>query len=326
MQKKRIDYDAAAKFLLENDNYIILAHQNPDGDSIGGGFALCYALRKMGKNANVLCSDEFPGRYDYITKDCPPNKFKYDTIISIDVADKALLGSNLSHYGDYVKLAIDHHKSNTGFAAMTLLDSKAAAACEVVFELLLRLKTEIDTTIAECLYTGIVTDTGCFKYSCVTKKTHLIAAELMDYDINFDRINRQMFEIKTKGRIELEKYIISNIEYFLDDKCALIVLTKDIIESLDAQTSDFEGISNLTLQLETTHVGIVIKERDEGKFKISMRSVSSVDVSDICAQLDGGGHVRAAGCLLEGTIERVKRKILSVVAPALGMNLWLIDN
>ncbi|MCL2052922.1 MAG: bifunctional oligoribonuclease/PAP phosphatase NrnA [Oscillospiraceae bacterium] len=322
----RIDYDEAAKFLQEHDNYIILTHQNPDGDTIGGGFGLCYALRSIGKKANVLCSDEFSERYEFLTSGCPPMKFKHDTIVSVDVADKALLGSKLAHYGDYVRLCIDHHKSNTGYAEKTLLNPDAAAACEVIYELFVNMNIRLDVTAAECLYTGIATDTGCFKYSCTTGRTHIIAAELMDCGIKFARINRDMFDIKSKGRVELERYIISSMEYFLDDKCSLITITKAVTEETGATSSDFEGISNLTLQLQGTRVGVVIKERDDGKFRVSMRSASDVDVSDICTKFGGGGHKRAAGCLMEGSPEVIKRRLLSAIAPALGMNLWLIDN
>jgi phosphoesterase RecJ-like protein len=322
----RVDYDETAEFLRKNDNYIILIHQNPDGDTIGGGFALCYALRGMGKKANVLCSDELPPRYGFITDGCPPLKFQHDTIIAVDVADIPLLGAKLAHYGDYIKLCIDHHKSNSGYAANLLLDPDAAAACEIIYELLVAMEVKLDAAVAECLYTGIVTDTSCFKYPCTTKRTHIIAAELMDYGICFDRINRDMFDIKSKGRLELERYIISNMEYFLDEQCSVITLTKEIIDETGAEPGDFEGITPLTLQLKGIRVGILIKERTDGKFRVSMRSVSDVDVADICVKFGGGGHSRAAGCIMDGEAEDVKRRLLSAIAPALGIDLWLIDN
>jgi phosphoesterase RecJ-like protein len=277
----------------------------------------------MGKKANVICSDELPSRYGYITDGCPPMKFQHDTIISVDVADTALLGSKLSHYGDYIKLCVDHHKSNTDYAEYLLLDPDAAATCEVLYELFVDMGIKLDVAVAECLYTGIVTDTSCFKYPCTTRRTHIIAAELMDYGIRFDRINREMFDVKSKGRIELERYIFSNMEYFLDEQCAVITLTKDVISETGAQSGDFEGISSLTLQLQGIKVGIVLKERDDDKFRISMRSVSDVDVADICVKFGGGGHSRAAGCVMEGEAEDVKRQLLSATAPALGIDLWM---
>jgi phosphoesterase RecJ-like protein len=322
----RVDYEETAKFLRDNDNYIILIHQNPDGDTIGGGFALCYALRGMGKKANVLCSDELPARYGFITDGCPPMKFQHDTIISVDVADKTLLGSKLGHYGDYIKLCVDHHKSNTEYSEYLLLDPGAAASCEVIYELFAAMEIKFDAAIAECLYTGIVTDTSCFKYPCTTSRTHVIAAELMDYGIRFDQINRDMFDVKSKGRIELERYIFSFMEYYLDEQCSVVTLTKDIIEETGASSGDFEGISSLTLQLKGVRIGIVLKERDDGKFRISMRSVSDVDVADICVKFDGGGHSRAAGCIMEGEPEDIKRQLLSAIAPAMGIDLWMIES
>ncbi len=320
----QIDYKETAEFLLKNDNYVILTHQSPDGDTMGSGFGLCMALRKMGKKANVLCSDEFPKRYDFMHNDYEIQKFTPDKIIAVDVADINLLGQKLFHYGDYVDLCIDHHKSNTGYAKNTLLNSSAAAACEVLYELLVCMKAPIDTRIAECIYTGIATDTGCFKYSNTTRRAHIISAELMDYNVPMERINRDMFDVKSKARINVESYITSNTEYYLDDKCAMIAITREIIDNIGATADDFEGIASLTLQLESVQVGVTIKERKDGKFKVSMRSTSDVDVSDICSKYGGGGHAKAAGCLFDDKLEDVKLKVLSSLAPAFGMDLWLV--
>ncbi len=320
-----VDYNEAAGFLLDNDNYLILMHQSPDGDTVGCAFGLCIALRKLGKKANVLCSDPFPKRYEFIHGDYEPMKFNPDKIIAADIADVNLLGSKLSHYGNYTDLCIDHHKSNSEYAGKLLLNSDASAACEVLYELLLCMKIPLDTRISECIYTGIATDTGCFKYSNTTKRAHIIAAELMDYGIVTERINRELFDVKSRARISAENYISSNTEYYLDDKCAVIAITKDIANELGASDDDFEGIASITTQLESVLVGVTIKEREDGKFKVSMRSTSETDVSDICAKFGGGGHKKAAGCLLSGSLEDVKLKLLSGIAPKLGMDLWLVN-
>lgn len=320
----QINYTEAAEFLKNNDNYYILTHASPDGDTVGSGYGLCYALRNMGKQANVLCSDEFPKRYDYLYAPYKPQKFTPQTIVAVDIADKKLLGPRLQQYGDYVDLCIDHHISNVFFAKRTLVDPEAAAACQVIFELLSETAlTELDFDIAQCLYTGIATDTGCFKFDCTSAKTHIDAAELMKYGIPVGRINRMLFDVKSKARMKVEQFVSKGMEYYLDDQCAIAAVTLEDMESIGLAAEEFEGLAGLTTQLESIEVGIIIRQKDVGKYKISMRSTGDVDVSEICKTLGGGGHSKAAGCTLEGKLDDIKIKLLAAVAPALGIDLWL---
>ncbi|MGN0675078.1 MAG: bifunctional oligoribonuclease/PAP phosphatase NrnA [Oscillospiraceae bacterium] len=319
----QINLKETAEFLKSHDNYYILTHQSPDGDTMGSGFGLCYALRKNGKKANVLCSDEFPKRYHFMYEGYEPQKFSPETIVAVDVADRKLLGSKLAQYGDYVDLCIDHHVSNEDYAKKLLVYPDASAACEVLYRVLCEMGTEPDKQIAECLYTGIATDTGCFKYANTTQLAHTIAAKLMEYGINIEQINREMFDIKSKARLKVEQYINSAMEYYLDDKCAMAAVTLDTIKKAGLAQEEFEGIAGMSVQLEGVQVGVIIKEKDEGKFKVSMRSASDIDVSAICAKFGGGGHVKAAGCSLEGSLDDVKLRLLSGIAPAMGIDLWL---
>ncbi len=312
-----------AEFLANRDNFYILTHQSPDGDTMGSGFGLCYALRKSGKKANVLCSDDFPKRYSFMYEGYEPQKFTPETIVAVDVADRKLLGTRLNGYADYVDLCIDHHVSNERYAKNLLLYPDASATCEVLFRVLTEMGTELDKRIAECLYTGIATDTGCFKYANTTKLAHIIAAELMEQGIDIERINREMFDIKSKARLKVEQYINSAMEYYLDDKCAMAAVTLDTIRKAGLAQEEFEGIAGMSVQLEGVQVGVIIKEKDEGKFKVSMRSASDIDVSAICAKFGGGGHVKAAGCTLEGALSDVKLRLLSGIAPEMGIDLWL---
>lgn len=318
-----IDLKGTADFLLSHDNFYILTHQSPDGDTMGSGFGLCYALREAGKKANVLCSDDFPKRYGFMYDGYEPQKFTPETIVAVDVADRKLLGTRLNGYADYVDLCIDHHVSNERYAKRLLLYPDASATCEVLFQVLTEMGTETDKRIAECLYTGIATDTGCFKYANTTKLAHIIAAELMSHGVDHERINREMFDIKSKARLKVEQYINSAMEYYLDDKCAMAAVTLDTIRKAGLAQEEFEGIAGMSVQLEGVQVGVIIKEKDEGKFKVSMRSASDIDVSAICAKFGGGGHVKAAGCTLEGDLSDVKLRLLSGIAPEMGIDLWL---
>ncbi len=318
-----VDLNEAAEFLKEHDNYYILTHQNPDGDTIGSGFGLCFALRKMGKKANVLCSDDFPKRYDFMYEGYEPEKFSPETIVAVDIAAKKLLGTRLAQYGDYTDLCIDHHVSNERYAKSLLLYPDASATCEVLYQLLTEMNAELDRHIAECLYTGIATDTGCFKFPNTTRQAHVIAAQLMEYGVDIGGINRRMFDVKSMARLKVEQYINSVMEYYLDDKCAMAAVTMDTIRKAGLAPEEFEGISSMSIQLDGVQVGVIIKEKEDGKFRVSMRSASDIDVSAICARFGGGGHVKAAGCTMEGSLADVKLRLLSGIAPAMGIDLWL---
>ncbi len=318
-----MSYSEAAEFLRKNDNFYILIHVNPDGDAVGSGFGLCNVLRSIGKKANVLCSDPFPKRYAYITDGYEPMKFSPKTIVTVDLADTKLFGKELSAYSEYVDLAIDHHISNTWYAAKTVLNGSAAAACEVLYEIFTAGGFEIDSKTSACLYTGLATDTGCFRFENTTPRAHVIASELMQNDVPFARINHVLFDIKSKARLLVEQHVINTVETYLDDRCAIIAVTAETMEETGLAKEEFEGLASIPMQIEGVDIGVTIKEKEPGKFKVSMRSSEAVNVSEICGKLGGGGHIRAAGCTVEGDLEQVKMKVLSVIAPALGFDLWL---
>lgn len=313
----------AATFLNNNDNFYILTHVNPDGDAMGSGFALCNVLRSMGKMANVLCSDPFPKRYSFLYENYEPMKFTPKCVISVDLADIKLFGKELSVYSEYVDLAIDHHISNTGYARKTLVKPEAAAACEVLYEVFSEADLPIDSHTALCLYTGLATDTGCFKFENTTANTHMVAAQLMAYNIPIGRINRQLFDIKSMARLKVEQYVMSTIETYLDNKCAIVAVTSETIAETGLAWEEFEGLASLPMQIEGVEVGVTIKEKEPGRYKVSMRSDENADVSEICGKLGGGGHIRASGCVLEGSLRQVKMRVLSAVAASLGFDLWL---
>ena len=315
----RIDYKEAAEFLAEHDNFIIIAHRNPDGDALGSAFSLCYVLRSLGKNANVACDDGFPERYRVTWNGYSPQDFDVQTVIAVDIADTTLFGDSLSHYADCVDLCIDHHISNKFFAERTLLNGSASAACEVLYEVYSELGITLNRQAAECVYTGMATDTGCFRYGNTTGRSHEIAAELFALGIDFTSINRRMFEIKSRARIEAEAIVLKNMEFYCGGKCAVIALTKQIMDDFGTDENEFDGLASLTVQVENVEVGVTIKQRGEDVYKLSLRSATAADVSEICTAFGGGGHKAAAGCTLHGTLDEVKHLIVSAVEAAISI-------
>lgn len=311
-----LDYTQTLRFLSTHEDFYILCHQSPDGDTLGSGFALMQFLRNRGKRANVLCADPFPQRYAFLSKAYEPQVFACKTIIAVDVADAALLGKGLEEYKDKVELCIDHHISNTGFAQNILLNPKASATCEVLFELFSQSDCLMDLYMATCLYTGLATDTGCFKFENTSPAAHRAAAELMECGVPYAIINRMMFDVKSKNRIKIEQELTASMEYFCGDKITFLAVSKELMDKFQIPENEFEGLASLPMQLDGVEVGLSLKQRDADTWKVSMRSAGEANVSQICAQFGGGGHIRAAGCLMKGELADIKKTLVEAVAKA----------
>lgn len=313
-----IGFSEAEVFLRNCKDAVIVIHQNPDGDCIGAGFGLKDILAELGVRSRVVCHDEIPSRYDFITSVGLGEEFEPQTVIAVDIADNKLMGRYNDVYGERVQLCIDHHISNKDYAEKTLLRGNAAAACEVIYDLAKYMGVKITEHCATCLYTGIATDSGCFKYDCTTPRSHEIAAEMMRcYNINFARINRYMFDVKSAGRMKLESKITEIMETYLGGKLNIITVTKQIAEDMGIDMDELEGFAPITIQLEKSEVGIFIRERDND-FKCSFRSANDVNVSQICQTLGGGGHAKAAGCSMTGELSDIKKQLIEAVERVIG--------
>lgn len=307
------DLNTAVEFLKNNDNYLILVHGHPDGDTLGCGLALREALISCGKKAAVCCNDAVPAKFDYMGK-LDSDDFAYEKIVAVDVADTKLLGKEFEQrYGDRINLCIDHHGSNRLYAEKTLVDSSAAAACEIILQIIRELKTDISKRMADCIYTGLSTDTGCFRYSNVTPRTMRMAADMIELGADNTMINTVMFETKTRTYAALERLALDGMKMYLDEKCALITVTQEMYRISGSDESEVDAIASLPRQIEGVLVGVTMREKPDGTFKVSMRSNESADVSEICATMGGGGHPRAAGCTVDGPAEKAVKTIIGSI-------------
>ena len=311
----RINVTDAAEMLKKHDNIIILVHSNPDGDTLGCGYALLRALRKQGKKAEVLRPLNTGKKYSYLFDDLGKEDFEPRFVVSVDVADIKLLDMDAREkYGDKINLAIDHHPSNCVECENLLLEDTAAAACEIIYKVLVAMETEFDKKIADCLYTGISTDTGCFRYSNTSAQTYRFAADLVEKGADGAYINRIMFDTKTKSYVHLERLVMDTLEMHFGGRCAMTHLTADMYEKSGSDESETDPLASKTRQIEGVDIGIFVREKSDGTFKVSLRTLEPVDASKICGMLGGGGHARAAGCQVEGTLSEVKEKIISKVS------------
>ncbi len=313
----RITLEKAAEMLLKNDRVLILMHKSPDGDAVGCGYGLAMALRSIGKKAQPLCGDEIPKMYSYLTDGFEVQEFEPGLIVSVDLATTDLLNGKALEYKDKIELCIDHHGSNTDYAQYSYVDGKSASCAEIIKELLDKMGIVPDKLTADAIFTGVCTDTGSFKFSNVTPKTHRIAADLMELGADSTEISRIMFDCKSRNKVELERMILDTIEFSSDGRVAFVCITKEMMDKSGADKGETEGIAGLTKQIEGVKIGITMKEKENGEFRISVRSSSDIDASAICSQFGGGGHKAAAGCSIYKSLQEAKDAIMTACINAL---------
>ena len=313
-----IDLERVVSLLRGAQDIEILSHHFPDGATLGCAAALCRALQRMGKRARCTCADPVSEKYSFLFDGIERQEFPAQFVVSVDVADSKLLGPVLAakHAGK-IDLCIDHHGSHQDFAENSYVDSTAAAACEIIYEVICRLGIEPDQVIAQAVYTGITTDTGCFRYSNTTARTHEIAAKVIRTGIDAGDINRRMFETKTRARLEMERSVLDSIAFYFDARCAVMCISRAMIEASGADEGDLDGLSAIPRQIEGVLVGVTMRECKIGGYKVSLRTQPQVNAAKICAEFGGGGHAAAAGCTLEEDFEPARERLLAAIGKVL---------
>ena len=304
----------AARWLLERDHFLILTHRRPDGDAVGSAVSLCLGLRAIGKDAWIWANPQFTPRYaqrlDGMTRqDLADNA----VLVAVDMASETLLPMGGDGFAGKTQLCLDHHPSNTGYAADTLVQPECGGCGELIWDLLEELGVDITADMAEAVYIAISTDTGCFRFNNTTARTFRTAAKCVEHGAQIGPINRDFFEIKSKGRLQLEARIMENIEFYADGKVAIACLPQNWVEELGVTEDDLDSISGFPRTIDGVSVGVMIRNSEAGKAKMSVRTAPGYNASAYCAKLGGGGHAAAAGCSVPGTLEDGKSAILAVL-------------
>ena len=306
-----------AELLKQLDKVLILTHVRPDVDTIGCAAALCQALRDMGKTAYLLYNDGITSTYEkYAAPYRAAEDFVPEHVVAVDIATVGLFPDNAKIYENRVELCIDHHPSNEFYATNTCLDTKAAAACEIVYEIVKEL-TPVTPAIALALYVGISTDCGCFQYANTTAKTHRIAAELMEI-ADVSAVNHDLFRVKSRVRLAMESRMVTEMELYDQNRVVVMQIPLRLRQEFHATEADIEELSSLAAQVEGTDCGITLRELKPGVIKISLRTGPRVDACAACRKLGGGGHRAASGATVNGTMGEVKQKILAAVNEVAG--------
>ena len=307
--------------IRKHDNFIITSHINAEGDAIGSELAILYLIRQLGKNAIVVSSDPIPDRYKFL-----PGADKiisadngrpegYENIIVTDCPTIERSGKVAPLISESkVKINIDHHISNVNFGDFNWVNPDASSCGEMVFNLYREMDLNINEEIATMLYVAILTDTGSFRYDATTPKTHQIASELLKLGVHPSRIAEMVFERKNLGDIELLSKALSTITITGNGKIAYMHVTRKMLNDTNTTPDRTDGFVNFARAIDGAEISLFFREdlEDVRMVHIGFRSKGRVNVNILASKFGGGGHPKASGCLIKGTIEEVTKKVLKV--------------
>lgn len=300
-----------SQLLLSKNNILIITHTNPDGDTLCSAAALCSALRRAGKRANLFRNPAVTSKYmPHVEKYFAPKSFKPKYIVSVDVATEKMFADG---FDGAIDLCIDHHPTNSHYAKKELVCPDKAACGEIVLAVIKEMCGGITQEEADLLYIAVTTDTGCFQYLNTNAATFRAAAELLEYGADNGMVNVKFFRKVSRARLKLEGMIYSNMGFYRDGKIAVAIITKEMLRQAGAGEEDCDDLAGLAGRAEGTSVNITIRERDNGSSKVSVRTGRDVSSSDICAVFGGGGHAMAAGCTIDCPPEKARDMLLAVI-------------
>ena len=289
-----------ARFLLEHDNYLILSHRRPDGDTTGSSAALCLGLRQLGKTAHVLenkeVSERFAWLHEGLTKAKPEGS---ETVVSTDVASPSLLPENAQPLLGHIALRIDHHGSATSFTDMELVEPSSASCAELVLDVLNLMGVKPEKAIAEAVYVGTSTDTGCFRYANTSAHTFETAAACAAAGARIYELNQELFETNTLARLKMQGWIVDHMKMLAGGTMAVCAIPRGIEEELGVTPDDMDNISSFPRTVAGVCVAATLRETAEGDTKISVRAVPGYDAAKVTEKFGGGGHKGAAGASLK---------------------------
>lgn len=309
--------------LLSCEGQIVVAcHRTPDGDTLGAGLAVFLWLKGRGKRVSIYCADAVPGAYRFLPCSTdvssalgePPEIF-----VAVDCASADRLGDGgaelLSKAAATIN--IDHHFTNTNYCQINHVDGKAGSTAEIIAEMLFDAGQEVIADIANCLYTGIVTDTGQFAFDYTRPESLRIAARLMECGAAFEDICARVFRRRTLTKTKLIALALSGLRLYGDGRVAVASVSQAVLKETNASPDECESIVNYTVEIEGVEVGLLLRETQTGDWKVSLRASGGVDVSRIAQGFGGGGHVKASGCTLSGTLEEAERIIVDAALAAI---------
>ena len=289
--------EECCEFLRQHDDYLILTHIRPDGDTLGGAAALCHGLRRLGKRAWLFPNREITRTYEaMITPYYAPGDYAGQTVVAVDVAAAHMLCRG---FEGTVHLSLDHHPHGGAFSEQCLVDPSKAAGGELILEILDELLGGIDREEADLLYVAVSTDSGCFRFANTTADTFRAAARLTDAGARIAELNKLLFRSKSRARMLLEGAICSSLLSYRNAEINIAVVTLEMMAHAGAEEDDCQDMADLAGMVIGNKVAVTVRELRPGHCKISLRTDGSVDAIAVCRRFGGGGHRMAAGCEID---------------------------
>lgn len=306
--------------IVKNRNRFILAsHISPDGDAVGSCLALALALKKMGKDVVVYLRDGVPYQFKYLPMaesvvTALDDHAGFDVAVVLDCAELKRVDERFAEMASPdIWVNIDHHLTNENFADISLIDREACATGYLVYQVIKSLGVEIDAAIAENIYTTIIADTGSFRYSNATSEAFQAAADMVAFGVSPWDVATKVYENQPVGRIKLLSRVLDTLEISESGGVASVVVTEQMMQETGTGPEETDGFVNYPRSLEGVDVAFMVREIGNDTYKISYRSKGTVNVAEVAKSFGGGGHKNAAGCVMQGTLTEVRKKVNDVL-------------
>jgi phosphoesterase RecJ-like protein len=321
------DLAEASQFIRNHDDFLVIAHLHPDGDATGSALAVGHLLNNIGKKYTMVNEGDTPLRFSYLSGydqiiNLSQTKLNrtFSAVIAVDVADYKRLGDVEDILSESCAiLNIDHHPTNTCFGQINVIRSTAASTTEILFDLISTLfPDELDNKIAEALYTGLLTDTGGFRYSNTTQHVLEMAASLLSFGVKPGEIAEHALETISSAHLKLLKHSIQTLSFAYNEKVAFIAVSTQDMKDSEATKDDVDGLVSYPRNIEGVEVGVLLKEWEEGEVKVSLRSKNEVDVAVLAQKFGGGGHAKASGYSFKGSLSEAKEHLIKELEEQFG--------
>jgi len=306
-----------AEWIKKYQRFLITSHEGGDGDSVGSQLALAFILNKLQKEFFILNKDPIPNVYNFlpgtewIKTQINKNLEEYEVVFFLDCGSMKRTGLSFPQGAQYIN--IDHHLNNDQFGHLNWVNPRMSSTSEMIYHLWHALSIPMDASIGENLYTGLLTDTGCFRYSNTSPQCLHIAGNLIEAGVDPARVAGQVYERKSSSQLLFLASALSNLKLTEDQKIAYIYLGKDIFQKYGTTMEDTDGFVNYPLAIDSVQVALLFKEVSKDFFKISFRSKGRVNVAAIAGVFNGGGHHNAAGAKVKGNFISVWNRVSKVI-------------
>ena len=315
--------DTVVEALQAAQSFLIVTHQNPDGDAVGSSLGLRFVLEGLGKRATVVLSEGVPYRYRYLSGadevvPALPAGARFDATVVLDTGELQRVGAELP--GPELRgrlINIDHHATNSGFAEVTWRDERASSVGEMIHALAGLLGAKVTAEVAAALFCAVLTDTGSFRFSNTTPAALHAAAELVAAGARPEIASSAIFFSHPAGRLSLMARVLATLEVVADGRIASVCISPEMFEAVGGDASWVDEFVDFPRSIAGVEVAVLLRDHSPGKVKISLRSRGQVDVARIAEGFGGGGHRPAAGATIDGTLDEVRRRIHAVIEEAL---------